>query len=254
VSLSALERSVGARRASRGADAGLAAARATVARAELRGGSLWLDGRPLTSDRVREEVRGAFERTEVDADELTVSHGPQAADPDSLGEGAIARGAPIVIDLYPRDPGTAVHADSARTIAVEPSDELRRLHAVCVEILETLAAGLRAGVSVKELWRLASAGYAQAGAVPRHAAAPGSTWFPPLLGHGVGLTLHEPPFIGEDRSGVLGAGDLVALEPALYRDGWGGCRVENLYLIDEDGCELLIAAPIDLDVGVGAGV
>jgi Xaa-Pro aminopeptidase len=209
---------------------------------------LWLDGSPLTSDRVREEVRRAFEEAGVDGDELTVTHGPQSADPDSLGEGVIRSGAPIVIDLYPRDRGTAVHADGARTIAVDPSDGLRRLHAACIEILEALAASLRAGVSVAELWRLASEGYARAGAVPRHAATPGSTWFPPIVGHGVGLTLHEQPLIREDESGLLRAGDVVALEPALYGDEWGGCRVENLYLIDEEGGELLIATATSLDV------
>ena len=215
-------------------------------------GWLWLDGGPLTSERVREEVRGAFAETVVDADELTVTHGRQSADPDSLGEGAIRSREPIVIDLYPRDRTTTVHADAARTIAVEPSEELRRLHAVCVEILATLASSLRAGVSAAELWGLAHDGYTGAGAVPRHTAGPGSTWFPATLGHGVGLTLHEPPLLGADASGVLRAGDLVALEPALYGDDWGGCRVENLYLIDEAGSELLTTTATDLDAVDGA--
>jgi Xaa-Pro aminopeptidase len=254
LSLSALERSDGARRAARGVEAGLAAATAVVARAGDRKGLLWLDGSPLTSDRIREDVRLAFEEAAVDGDELTVTHGPQSADPDSLGEGVIASGVPIVVDLYPRDRVSAVHADAARTIAVNPSDQLFQLHAACVEILEALAAGLRAGTSVVELWRLASAGYARAGAVPRHAAVPGSTWFPPIVGHGVGLTLHERPLLGEGETGVLRADDVVALEPALYGDEWGGCRVENLYLIGQDGCELLITTPTGLEVGNRTGV
>jgi len=252
VGVTAFERSIGARRAARGADAGLAAATAAVARARIRDGLLWLDGAPLTSDRVRSEVRSAFDLAAVEADELTVTHGPQSAEPDSLGEGVIRCGDPIVVDLYPRDRETAVHADTARTIAVDPSDDLRRLHAACLEILGTLAARLRAGVSVDELWQLASVGYAGVGAVPHHAARPGSTWFPTTLGHGVGLTLHERPFISEGESGVLRAGDVVALEPALYRNEWGGGRVENLYLVEDEGCELLTVAPAELDVGAGA--
>jgi Xaa-Pro aminopeptidase len=42
------------------------------------------------------------------------------------------------------------------------------------------------------------------------------------------------------------AGDVVTLEPGLYRHGYGGCRLEDLALVTEDGCENLTDFPYDL--------
>ena len=65
-------------------------------------------------------------------------------------------------------------------------------------------------------------------------------------GHGVGLDVHESPNIG--RTGhVFVAGDVIALEPGLYRHGWGGVRIEDLVLVTDDGCEVLTDFPYGLE-------
>jgi Xaa-Pro aminopeptidase len=67
------------------------------------------------------------------------------------------------------------------------------------------------------------------------------------LGHGVGLAVHEPPgltLLGEE----LVAGDVITLEPGLYRHGFGGVRVEDLLLVTVDGYERLTDYPYDLEV------
>ena len=66
------------------------------------------------------------------------------------------------------------------------------------------------------------------------------------LGHGVGLEVHEQPALG--RAGhELVAGDVITLEPGLYRRGFGGCRLEDLVLVTEDGAENLTQYPYDLE-------
>ena len=67
------------------------------------------------------------------------------------------------------------------------------------------------------------------------------------LGHGVGLEVHELPSLG--RLGTeLVAGDVLAVEPGLYRKGFGGCRLEDLLLVTDDGAEVLTDFPYDLAV------
>lgn len=65
-------------------------------------------------------------------------------------------------------------------------------------------------------------------------------------GHGVGLDVHEEPGVGRVGAELV-AGDVIALEPALYRHGYGGVRLEDLVLVTEDGCEVLTDFPYDLE-------
>ena len=65
------------------------------------------------------------------------------------------------------------------------------------------------------------------------------------LGHGVGLRVHEPPALGIVGHPLV-AGDVIALEPGLYRQGFGGVRIEDLVLVTEDGCDVLTDFPYGL--------
>jgi Xaa-Pro aminopeptidase len=66
------------------------------------------------------------------------------------------------------------------------------------------------------------------------------------LGHGLGLDLHEAPTL-DDGGEILVPGDVVTVEPGLYRPGFGGCRIEDVILVTEDGFELLTDFPYDLE-------
>ena len=66
------------------------------------------------------------------------------------------------------------------------------------------------------------------------------------LGHGVGLEVHEPPDLGLGDADPLIAGDVIAVEPGLYRPGLGGLRLEDLVLVTEDGHEVITDYPYDL--------
>jgi Xaa-Pro aminopeptidase len=68
-----------------------------------------------------------------------------------------------------------------------------------------------------------------------------------LMGHGVGLEIIEEPTLDEG-GGELRAGDVVAVEPALYRPGFGGCRIEDLVEVTEDGYRNLVDCPYGYEV------
>ena len=67
------------------------------------------------------------------------------------------------------------------------------------------------------------------------------------LGHGVGLEVHEQPGLGRVATLPLVAGDVVTVEPGLYRAGYGGVRLEDLVLVTADGAENLTQFPYELE-------
>ncbi|WP_196138944.1 Xaa-Pro peptidase family protein [Aliikangiella sp. G2MR2-5] len=66
------------------------------------------------------------------------------------------------------------------------------------------------------------------------------------LGHGVGLFLHEQPFLGPQCDILLEENMVITIEPGIYIPGWGGIRIEDDVIVTEDGCEIITKAPRDL--------
>lgn len=54
------------------------------------------------------------------------------------------------------------------------------------------------------------------------------------VGHGVGLFLHEEPFMGPKSEYILEKNSIVTIEPGIYIPGWGGVRIEDMVLIQDD--------------------
>jgi len=240
----------GIRRAQRAAEAGMDAARALLRQAKTNGGGLVVDGAPLTSERVKAAIMEAFTAHGVAAEEFIVAHGPQSAVGHDMGSGPIAEGEPIVIDLWPKDIETACYADMTRTYVVgEPSEEIARYHALCREALDRSLDAVRPGRAAEDVFRLVCELFHEAGEPTQLSKKPGEVLedgFYHGLGHGVGLEVHEEPSLGR-APGTIIAGDVVTLEPGLYRHGYGGVRLEDLVLVTEDGAENLTQYPYDLE-------
>lgn len=116
------------------------------------------------------------------------------------------------------------------------SREYERLFDVLVAVFDEAADFLRDGAPLGELDRIVRARLAEAGY-------PGQPPHP--LAHGVGARAHEPPFAHQARPGGVRNGMVLALEPGIFWEGGGGARLEDNFLVTEEGPEKLCRFPDD---------
>ncbi len=68
------------------------------------------------------------------------------------------------------------------------------------------------------------------------------------VGHGVGLEIHEDPFVTSANDVMLQVGHVITVEPGIYIPDWGGVRIEDTVVITETGCRVLTESPKELRV------
>lgn len=239
----------GIRRAQHACEAALDAARELLRAAQPNGAGLEADGEPLTSERIKRVIEDVFADHGVEGSDMIVAHGPQTAVGHDAGSGQIAPNEPIVFDLFPKDKATGCYSDMTRTYVVgEPTDEVKEWYTLVKRALETSTAGVKPGVNGRALFELVCDQFHEAGYKTQLNKEPGEVLedgFFHSLGHGVGLEVHELPSMG--RSGQdLVPGDVITIEPGLYRSGYGGLRLEDIVLVTKDGYEVLTDYPYDL--------
>jgi Xaa-Pro aminopeptidase len=204
----------------------------------------------LTSERLKRRIGEVFNEHDMLADEFIVSHGAQSAVGHDMGSGQIRSGEPIVVDLWPRDRETACFADMTRTYVVgDAPQELVDYQRLCRQALDDAIGGIRAGVPGRDVFIGTCELFQEHGYKTWLSKEPGEMLeegFTHGLGHGVGLEVHEEPGMGIASRDPFIAGDVVTVEPGLYRPGFGGCRLEDLILVTADGAENLTDYPYDL--------
>jgi Xaa-Pro aminopeptidase len=240
----------GIRRAQRAAEAGMDAARDLLRRATGNGSGLQVDGEPLTVERVKAAMSQAFAAHGTTADDFIVAPGPQGAVGHDMGSGPIGAGVPIVIDIWPRDNESFMFCDMTRTFVVgEVPEDVQRWHALTKEALDRAISEIEDGADGRAIFDGTCEIFEAAGEPTQRTKEAGKTLsdgFFHGLGHGVGLEVHEQPGMGISAKDPLRAGDVVTVEPGLYRQGYGGVRLEDLVLVTKDGAENLTQYPYDL--------
>lgn len=230
----------GIRRAQQAADAANAAIAEMLRGAEIKDGRVFFEDEPLTSERLKAAASAAVTSSGCSLEDFIVAHGAQTCIGHHHGSGEIAPGEPITVDIWPRDAATACYTDMTRTFVVgDVDEELREYHRLCKSALERALEAIRPGVPASEVYRVAAEVFEEAGQPTLLSKTPGTVLdegFFHRLGHGVGLEVHEPPFLAPAGQELV-AGDVLAVEPGCYRQGFGGVRLEDTVLVTDHGAE-----------------
>jgi Xaa-Pro aminopeptidase len=147
----------------------------------------------------------------------------------------VADGDTVIIDVGALYDG--YHSDMTRTfVAGTPTALQQEVYDVVLAAQRAGVAAVRPGVATSELDGvcrdlITCAGFGE--------------WFIHGTGHGVGLLIHEDPFVNATGRDELQVGDVVTVEPGVYRGDFGGVRVEDLVLVTSTGGRVLTSSPKD---------
>jgi Xaa-Pro aminopeptidase len=224
--------------AQRHTEAALAAAVDVLRASEVRGEDVYWRGRRLTSEDLKKVVNVSLMEHDCVAEHTIIACGVHGVDPHNQGTGPIRANQSIVFDIFPRSSRTRYYADMTRTVVKgRASDQLKRMY-------DAVLAAQRRGI---ELTRDGASGQAIHAEVAQTLERRGfetavvdgrNQGFFHGTGHGVGLDIHEPPRISKVDH-TLKAGQVVTVEPGLYYPQWGAVRIEDMVVVEPDGCRNL---------------
>ena len=168
-----------------------------------------------------------------------VASGPNAASPHhEPGGRTIVPKDTVVMDFGGELAG--YFSDTTRTVAVlEPPDGLEAVFAVVRDAQSAAVEAVRPGVTTDSIDAVArgvidAAGYGEL--------------FIHRTGHGIGLEVHEPPYVVAGDGTVLEPGVTFSVEPGIYMAGRFGVRIEDIVAVTDDGVERLNRSTRDLTI------
>lgn len=172
-------------------------------------------------------------------DFVIVASGPNGASPHhSLSDRVVEAGDVVVIDIGgPVAEGYC--SDSTRTYVMgEPRDtDVLKTYAVLQAAQQAAVDAVRPGVPAQDIDAAARTVIADAGF---------GEFFIHRTGHGIGLDVHEHPYIVDGNDIPLEPGMAFSVEPGIYQPGRWGARIEDIVVVTDDGVEPLNTRPHDL--------
>jgi len=206
-------------------------------------GTLTHDGEPVTVGRMKRLIRRWSDELDIDtsAEEVIFAQGYDAAVPHSRGTDSdvLKVGKTIVFDFCPCEMGGGYFFDMTRTFCVGTLP--KKVETVWKRVLEVqtkVLSELKVGEPVRKFDEICSSMFEEWG-YPTPRSKPGTqSGYVHGLGHGVGLQIHEKPYLsvlrGEETP--LAPGHVFTVEPGLYFPDEGfGVRIEDVVAIHEDG-------------------
>ncbi len=159
-------------------------------------------------------------------DFTVVGSGPNGASPHhEMGERIIEEGDMVVLDFGGIKDGYG--SDTTRTVHVgPPTDEEREVFEIVRRAQQAGFEAVRPGVACQEVDRAARKVIADAGY---------GEYFIHRVGHGIGTTTHEPPYMIEGEEHPIEPGMCFSIEPGIYLPGRFGVRIEDIVVATEDG-------------------
>lgn len=207
--------------------AALAAVGAAIDRVQERIGEWLLPGR--TEHEVAADIAAALvQEGHAAADFVIVGSGPNGASPHhDASDRVIRSGDAVVIDIGGPSPA-GYASDCTRTYTVgTPSDP------EFVTVYETVRAAQAAGVAAAVAGSPCEAVDAAARSVIEQAGY--GEYFVTRTGHGIGLEVHEHPYMVAGNTSALEPGMAFSVEPGIYLPGRFGVRIEDIVVVDEQG-------------------
>ncbi len=172
-------------------------------------------------------------------DFTVVGSGPNGANPHhEVGPRVIEDGDMVVLDFGGLKHGYG--SDTTRTVHVgEPTDEERAVHDIVRAAQQAGFEAVRPGIACQEIDRVARAVITDAGYGEQ---------FIHRVGHGIGLTTHEPPYMVEGETHALQPGMCFSIEPGIYLPGRFGVRIEDIVTVTDDGGRRLNNTPHEMAI------
>jgi Xaa-Pro aminopeptidase len=133
---------------------------------------------------------------------------------------------PLFLDII-----TATHGGGFRvTLPFESKGKYKQIYQVVRKAQRAAIERIRPGVKCSSIDSAARKVITRAGL---------GDYFIHKTGHGVGLDVHELPWVDGNNKQVLRAGMVLTVEPGVYIPGFGGVRIEDMVLVTKKGCEVL---------------
>jgi Xaa-Pro aminopeptidase len=200
------------------------------------GKKLKWSGKTLTSEILRAEIDSAILRAGGVPTNTIVAVGDQACDPHERGFGPLQANSLIILDIFPRDAKTGYWGDMTRTVVRGRASEQQRKLWEAVKAGQALALKrIKAGVDGMSIHKAITELFDRWG-FPTEVRNGRRVGFFHGTGHGLGLEIHEYPRL---QKVTLKAGQCLTVEPGLYYPGIGGVRIEDVVIVEKDGCRIL---------------